>query len=101
MESLILLWMEVRDRRVKDVKMRYKLSRRFEKEFHEIKTIKHKILSGTLTLSPDSCDLIIDCAGGGGGVDFIVAESDEDHAQHRWEAYGRLDARRLPEQSWW
>ncbi|KAK1258110.1 putative metal-nicotianamine transporter YSL9 [Acorus gramineus] len=58
-----------------------------------------KILSGTLTFSPDSCDLIIDCPGGGGGVDFIVAESDEDHAQHRWEAYGRLNARRLPEQS--
>ncbi|KAK1318663.1 hypothetical protein QJS10_CPB04g00422 [Acorus calamus] len=67
----------------------------------EIKTIKHKILSNTLSLSPDSCNLIIDCVGGGVGLDFIVAESDEDHAQHRWEAYGRLDAGWLPERSWW
>ncbi|KAK1282170.1 hypothetical protein QJS10_CPB22g01231 [Acorus calamus] len=61
----------------------------------------HKILPGTLTLSPDSCDLIIACTGSGGGVDLIVAESDENHVQCSWEAYGRLDAGRLPERSWW
>ncbi|KAK1256578.1 Phenolic glucoside malonyltransferase 2 [Acorus gramineus] len=63
--------------------------------------------SATLSLSPDSRDLVIDCTGDG-GVDFVVAESDEDlerlvadhAAQYNWEAYRRLapelDAGRLP-----